>query len=110
MRLGGRDQQADLIGTVAVVEVGERPLHCLDVGAGRFVMDGSSALKRAEQFARVSELRNDFGVGVRRRFHPRKPQGGETLDQRALGRGRHEAGLVLQAVAGEAFAERHVHG
>ncbi|MNJ68086.1 hypothetical protein D3C77_643040 [compost metagenome] len=39
VRLAGRDQQADLIGALALLKIGQRPLHGARIGAGRLVPD-----------------------------------------------------------------------
>jgi hypothetical protein len=108
VRLGRGNEQADLARAVARLEVGERALDRFHVGAGRLVENSGSSLERFQQIGSIGELRNHPGVGVRRRLDARKPERREALDQRALGRGRHERGLVLQPVAREALAQRHV--
>ncbi|MNI76420.1 hypothetical protein D3C73_1326480 [compost metagenome] len=39
VRLAGRDQQADLIGALALLQIAQCPLHGARIGAGRLVPD-----------------------------------------------------------------------
>ena len=107
MRLGGRDQKADLVGTEAGIEVRQRTLDGAHVGAGRLVVDARLPFERPQELARIRELRHHFRIGVGGGLDAREAERREALDQRALGRGGHEGALVLQAVAREALAERH---
>jgi hypothetical protein len=108
MRTGRRDQQADLVDAEAGVKVSEGSLNCLCICACRFIKNTGRTDQTPQQIARIRELRNHFRIRIRRRFDSRKADVGEAFDERALGRGRDEGRLVLQPVAGEAFAEHHV--
>ncbi len=111
VRLGGGDEQADLVHPVARVGIGQRALHRFRVCAGGFVFCRRFAFKNLQKIGCVRKLRNDLGIGVRGRLDPREAQRREALDQRALGLGGHERRLVLQAVARETLAKRHCrHG
>ncbi len=107
MRLARRGEQADLVRAEAGIEVRQRALDRAHVGAGRLVVHAGFPFQRAQQLGGIGELRHDLRVGVGGGLDAPEAERREALDQRPLGRGRHEGALVLQAVAREALAERH---
>ena len=62
VRLGGRDQQADLVRAVAGLEVGEGALDRVHVGAGGLVDDTVSALQRLQQSLASANCGTTFGL------------------------------------------------
>ena len=104
-----RHQQADLVDAETRVEVGQRALDRAHVGAGRLVVHARRAgatTAAARSRRRIAAPPSDWS-----RRSPR-PAGSRASAKRSISAplrvGRHEVGLVLQAVAREALAQNDV--
>src|SRR5690606_21859919 len=61
-----------------------------------------------EQVGGAGQLRHPLRVDEAGRLDDRQPGGDQALHERRLGRGRHDRGLVLQAVARADLPDRHL--
>ena len=103
---GGEDGDLGDAGGLGAVEAGQ-------VRHQRRVADAGAAGDAGEDLAGVGHLRHPLRRDERRDLDHRVPGGGQPIDEGNLRRGRHDAGLVLQAVPrphlddGDAGGQRH---
>jgi len=85
-------------------------LHALHVGHQDRIADPVQAVDLGQDLGRVGHLRHPFGRGEAARLDGAQAGGGQGVNQRHLGRCRHLAGLVLQAVTRPHFDDLHALG
>ncbi len=112
MRFAGRYQQADLVGALPLLQIGQRPLHGALIGAGRLVPDAVPSRQRRQHLAGIGKLRHHLRIGIRGCLHPLEAQRRKRVDQFGFDACRNEIRLMLQAIAGKALAQHHIarHG
>ncbi len=110
MARGRGYQQAQFGRAVTGVQIGQGALDRAGVGAGRLVVDARPAPDAGQHRRRVAERRDAPGMAVAGGLDAREPGGRERIYGGDLVHGREREGLVLQPVAGEAFADDDLSG